>query len=117
MVKIPSLDEHCNNYKDTTPFPDDLAHLYLDTTILPWAEYFVVLKHTDIAPLELVGKDFILKSIELDDRAKRWVGKCVKTIMIANGYEIILHNKKPKTKRISNEMFGRGTCYKLSSGS
>ena len=111
-MKIPTIEDHCKIYKDTTPFPRELDSLYVEIANLPWDEYFTVFKHTDYAPLDLIGKGLIQNNIKLDDRKRRWAGKCAKTIMVANGYQIAyLPTGKPRTKRCNNELFGRITCF------
>ncbi len=112
MARIPTLDEHCKIYSETTPFPRELDSLYLAISSLPWDEYFIVFKHTDYAPLDLIGKDLIAAKFDIDDQSRRWAGKCARTIMEANGYQIAkLANGKPRTKRSSSELFGRVTCF------
>jgi len=112
MARIPTLDQHRDIYRKTSPFPQELDSLYITISNLPWDEYFIVFKHTDYAPLDLVGKDLAAKEFEMDDQCRRWAGKCAKTIMEANGYQIAkLPNDKPRTKRSSSELFGRITCF------
>ncbi|MFC1507955.1 hypothetical protein ACFL5R_01850 [Pseudomonadota bacterium] len=112
MAVIPTLEKHCEIYRETTPFPDDLAPLYRAIANLPWDEYLIVFKYTDYAPLDLVGKDLAAEQFELDDRSRRWAGKCARTIMEANGYRIaLLQSGKSRTKRASNDLFGRVTCF------